>query len=150
MKKVLLIFCALQLFSSNATSANLQTPFSLISTLSETRLSELKQTLENIVSDRSLSPEKPQHFYIVPYSKNTETIYLFWSEEKLLWIMPFAALKESWQALRYPSGGQLINLREDVVSTSKEVGESSYLVDQEWAEERLFETVVLGDMITIE
>jgi len=109
-----------------------------------------KQTLKHIVSERSPDTQKPQHFFVSKYPKDETLTYMFWQEQNLLWIMNIGSTdEESWLGVRYPSGGQLIDLKASVVNTADEVGGSSFLVTKDWAAARLFDAVVLGDSIVI-
>jgi hypothetical protein len=75
---------------------------------------------------------------------------MFWLEEKQLWIMtPGGTDEESWLGVRYPSSGELLDLKDDVVDTLDEVGTSTYLVTKDWASERLFDAVINGDLIIV-
>ncbi|TVZ41358.1 hypothetical protein P886_0702 [Alteromonadaceae bacterium 2753L.S.0a.02] len=68
-----------------------------------------------------------------------------------LWILSTQEFTNTdWLGVRYPSSGQLLNLKKDVVATKEDVAGSSYLVTNEWAEKKLFDTVVLGDLIIID
>lgn len=112
-----------------------------------------KLTLLNIAKERNPEFKQPQHFYLSSYNKETKASYLYWAEMKLLWIIPITKTEridnDPWLDIRYPSNGQLIDMKNDVVESNKEVGSSTYLVSKQWAEKRLFETVVKGDLILI-
>jgi len=110
-----------------------------------------RKNLTDIVMERAPNTTEKQHFYVSKYSKAMPYTYMFWMESNYLWIIPIQELSSTdWLGVRYPTSGQLLNLKKDVVATSKEVAGSSYLVTKEWAEEKLFDTVVLGDLITID
>jgi len=116
-------------------------------------LKRFKLTLLNIAKERNPEFKLPQHFYLSNYNEDTEASYLYWAEMKLLWIIPIDQTErvdnDPWLDIRYPSNGQLIDMKNDVVESNKEVGSSTYLVSKEWAEKRLFESVIEGDLILI-
>ncbi len=123
---------------------------SLVSIVDSPGFEAFKLTLSHIVKERNPSADKLQHFYVARYPENSVITYMFWQEMKLLWIMSPGGLdEESWLGVRYPSGGQLIDLQNGVVSTVDEVGSSSYLVTKNWAAKRLFETLIKGDLISV-
>ena len=110
-----------------------------------------KKTLTLIVKDRAPDHPGTHHFYIAPISKGTDSTYMLWKEGRKLWIVSLGkSTEESWLGMRYPAGGQLIDLDKGVVETEKEVGTSTYLVPRAWVNQRVYDTVVDGDLITIE
>ena len=122
----------------------------LVSILDSPGLEAFKLTLNQIVKERNQGADQPQHFYVSKYSKDENLTYMFWQEKKLLWIMsPGGIDEESWLGVRYPSSGQLIDLKNGVVSSVDKVGSSSYLVTKDWAAERLFDAIIKGDLIII-
>lgn len=109
-----------------------------------------KVTLSHIVNERNPDAKQTQHFYVAKYDRAESYTYMFWAEMKLLWIMPLGDTdEESWLGVRYPSGGELIDLKSDVALTKNDIGSSTYRVSQDWAEERLFDSVIDGDLIII-
>lgn len=109
-----------------------------------------KVTLSHIVNERNPDAKKTQHFYVAKYDRAEGYTYMFWAEMKLLWIMPLGDTdEESWLGVRYPSGGELIDLKSDVALTKNDIGSSTYRVSKDWAEERLFDSVIDGDLIII-
>ncbi|TQV78712.1 hypothetical protein FKG94_11835 [Exilibacterium tricleocarpae] len=135
-----------------ASQKNAESPASppLTSILDSPGLKAFKRTLNQIVLERNPGTGQSQHFFVSKYSENESLAYMFWQEKKLLWIMSLGATdEESWLGVRYPSSGQLIDLKNSVVASVDDVGGSSYLVTKEWAAERLFDTVVHGDLIVI-
>ncbi len=122
----------------------------LISILDSPGFASFKLTLSHIVKERNPDANWPQHFYVAKYAKGKAFTYMFWQEMKLIWIMAPGGLdEESWLGIRYPSSGQLIDLQNSVVSTTDKVGSSSYLVTKDWAANRLFDTVIKGDLIIV-
>lgn len=122
----------------------------LISILDIDGFDAFKMTLSHIVNERNPDAEQAQHFYVAKYDSADSYTYMFWAEMKLLWIMPLGDTdEESWLGMRYPSGGELIDLKVDVAPTKNDVGSSTYRVSQDWAEERLFDSVIDGDLIII-
>ena len=110
-----------------------------------------KSTLSVIVHKWQPDTDKPQHFYVAKYNSNDTVTYMFWQEMKLLWIFfPDDRAKSDWYGIQFPSGGQLLDLTRDVVATAEEIGGSTYLVSKDWASEKLFETVIDGDLIIVE
>lgn len=110
-----------------------------------------RNNLADIVTERAPKANGKQHFFVSKYSKEVPYTYMFWMESNYLWIIPTQELASTdWLGVRYPASGQLLNLKEDVVATNEEIAGSSYLATKEWAEEKLFDTVVLGDLIVID
>ena len=48
-----------------------------------------------------------------------------------------------------PSSGELLHIDKDVVATQEEVGTSTYMVSQQWINDKIFKCVVDGDLITV-
>lgn len=109
-----------------------------------------KVTLNHIVRERNPDFEQAQHFYVAKFNSAETQTYMFWAEMNLLWIMSVGDIdEESWLGVRYPSGGELIDLKNDVTPTKNDVGRSTYRVTKDWAEKRLFDAVINGDLITV-
>ncbi|WNO09027.1 hypothetical protein [Teredinibacter sp. KSP-S5-2] len=112
--------------------------------------SHFKSTLIAIAQERAPEQKGTHHFFVAKYVAAEQLTYMYWLEGRKLWILtPGGTTEESWLGMRYPSGGQLLDVDKDVVATEKEVGGSSYLVTQPWMQQRIYDTVVLGDLIKI-
>ena len=106
--------------------------------------------MNHIVRERNPDFEQAQHFYVAKFNSAETQTYMFWAEMNLLWIMSVGDIdEESWLGVRYPSGGELIDLKNDVTPTKNDVGRSTYRVTKDWAEKRLFDAVINGDLITV-
>jgi len=122
----------------------------LTSILETEGLDAFKKTLHHIVQERSNNTKQIQHFFVSKYPEGDNQTYMFWQEEKLLWIMYLGSGDEgSWLGVRYPNSGQLIDLSTSVVNTQEEVGGSSYLVTKDWASKHIFDAIIDGDVIVI-
>lgn len=122
----------------------------LHSILQHPGFTHLKSTLKLIIEDKASQPDKSQHFFITKYKAGSTITYMFWKEQQLLWIMPLGnETEESWLGIRHPSGGQLIDIKKDVVATHAEIGSSTYLVSQAWVVKRMHDAVINGDLITL-
>lgn len=135
---------------TNTTKPSATHKAALTSILDFEGLDAFTKTLHHIVKERSQNSKQTQHFYVSKYPEATKQTYMFWPEEKLLWIMHLGADDEdSWLGVRYPNSGQLIDLSTSVVDTQQEVGSSSYLVTKEWASKHVFDAIINGDLIVI-
>lgn len=150
--KLSAIFSALILFIS-CTSCAISEPVSdssKVSILNAPGFNHFENTLRSIIKDRASDLKGVHHFYVARYDKGSTTTHMLWKEGRKLWILTLGDEKEEhWLAARYPSGGQLIDLDSGVVKTEEEVGTSTYLVTQSWANEKVFQAVVNGDLIKI-
>ncbi len=121
------------------------------SILDHTGIKALKSVLEQIVNTDTPNAQSAQHFFVARYGKNESRTYLYWREQRELRIIPLGGDTEaSWAHIKNPSGGQLIDLEEDVVATEADVGSSTYLVSQPWVAQRIYDAVVNGDLIIVE
>lgn len=123
----------------------------LVSIKDSPGFNHFKNVLELVVEDRATEKRKTQNFYVARYSSDSDITYMLWQEEKKLWILtPGTADKDSWLGVRYPSSGQLIDLNKGVVEDEADVGTSTYLVPKSWAQEKVYQAVVHGDLITVD
>jgi hypothetical protein len=91
------------------------------------------------------------HFYIAKYRQNEAFTYMIWREGRKLWILSIGGEEaDHWfWVIQRPRGGSCVDLDKDVVPTPEEISGSTYLVDQPWVNEKLFECVISGDLIVI-
>lgn len=145
---VLIIFWAL----TQVACATQPTPPSpqLSSIKNHPGFSHFKSTLIAIAQERAPEQKGTHHFFVAKYVATEQVTYMYWLEGRKLWILtPGGTTEESWLGMRYPSGGQLLDVDKDVVATEEEVGGSSYLVAQPWMQQRIYDTVIQGDLIVI-
>jgi hypothetical protein len=130
--------------AANPVSANL-------SILEHPGINQLKATLALVLKNDAPSAKTPQHFFVAKYIAGANRTFMYWVEGRKLWIMPLSSnIEEGWAQVTNPSGGQLIDVDEDVVATNEEIGSSTYLVSQPWVAQRIYDTVVKGDLITLD
>ena len=87
------------------------------------------------------------HFYITKYDEKYKTVFMFWRKTKLLLKFYVGNNNEdSWDCLNMP---KILHVENDVVPTQDQIGTSTYLVEQAWMNQKIFDTVVTGDLITI-
>lgn len=156
--RVLLLICAAFLASCSHHSSKTPTnrvadtsnmEAASLSILQNPGVEHLKAMLALVVQDRLPGSTSQQHFFVTKYKDENSSAYLFWKEGQLLWIFtPGDETEETWMSIRYPSGGRLLDLRTDVVADDS-VGSSTYLVGRTWAQERIYDAVVDGDLIVI-
>lgn len=111
-----------------------------------------KLTLSKIVGNLNSDDKRDQHFYIAKYDPNVNYTYMYWAEKTQLWKIypsPDYVTEYDWEGLQYPSGGEWLDLKTDVVLTVEEMGSSTYLETKAWAADKLFDAVVNGDLVTI-
>jgi len=142
MKKLISYTCYFYLLLFNV-SISAQNREEMLSILDHPGIRHLQVTLAHIIKDYNMSASGTHHFYIANYKKNRPITYMLWKEGRMLWIMtPGSNSEESWEGIRYPGGGELINLDKDVVDSQKEVGTSTYLVTKSWATQKVYDTVI--------
>ena len=92
------------------------------------------------------------HFFVAKYPENQNITYMVWREGRHLWILNIDGGDNPyyWTSVEFPKSGTYLNFDKDVVATKEEIGSSTYLVDQAWINERVFETVINGDLILID
>ena len=121
-----------------------------VSILDNPGLNHFKSALAEVIKEYATTPNPVNHFYISKYPADSTITYMLWKEGRKFWIMSLGNEDEySWRGVLYPSGGQLLDLDTDVVATQDEVGSSTYLVPQDWINERVYDAVVNGDLIVI-
>lgn len=107
-----------------------------------------KHELQTLIDERG--PGGKNHFYIARFPAKSNTTYMLWKEGRKLWILSIGNESEySWMSVRYPSGGQYLDLDKDLVATQKEVGTSTYRVTRAWANEKIADAVLNGDMLVL-
>lgn len=94
---------------------------------------------------------KQHHFYITRYRPSETAMYMFWREGRQLWILSTRnKTAEHWYAAIFMTGGgRHLDLDKDVVASQEDIGTSTYLVDQPWVNEKLYDAVINGDTVTI-
>lgn len=107
-------------------------------------------TLRHIVKDRRGEDASPQHFYVADFAEGASQTWMFWLETQTLWKVPLGSNDvNSWLSMRYPTGGQIIELPENAVADRESVGSSTYLVTERWAKDALYQTLIKGELVTI-
>lgn len=91
-------------------------------------LEEFKTELIKMIEIRYPKLIGEHHFYITKYDEKYKIVFMFWRKTKLL--------------LKF-------HVENDVVPTQDQIGTSTYLVEQAWMNQKNFDTVVTGDLITI-
>ena len=120
-----------------------------LSILQNPGIEHFKSMMLLVIQDQMPDATTPQHFFVTKYKDANSTMFVFWKEGHLLWMLtPGDETEESWLSVRYPSGGRLLDLHTDVVPDGS-VGSSTYLVSQSWTSERIYDAVVNGDLITL-
>lgn len=144
------LFTLFFLASAVACAQTPPVPVELVSIREHPGFDHFKATLKLIIDDRATDKAGTHHFYVAKYDQDSNLTYMLWQEERKLWILaPGDTDESSWLGMRYPSGGQLIDLNTDVVEEEADVGTSTYLVPEAWIHERMYDAVVNGDLITI-
>lgn len=109
-----------------------------------------KSTLLKVIEQRRPELTGQHHFYVAHYPEGSEHSYMFWKEARLLWVLHLGTPEEyGWMSMQLPSSGELLHVDRDVVATQEEVGTSTYLVSQDWMNDKIYKCVVDGDLITI-
>jgi hypothetical protein len=127
------------------------TPTKLVSIKQNPGFAHFKAMLALVIEDRAADRNGKHHFYVAHYDVATGITYMLWKEGRKLWILtPGTDEEDTWLGVRYPSGGQLIDLDKHLVDEQIDVGTSTYLVPKAWAHERVYDAVVNGDQIVIE
>lgn len=123
---------------------------SLLSIKDNPGYQHIVQSLQNIIDSEAASVSN--HFFIANYTPDQYATYMFWREGRKFWILPVGGSEKGhWSSsIEHPHGGSKLNLDTDVVATQEEIGSSTYLVDQPWINEKLYDSVINGTMITIE
>ena len=126
-------------------------PKKLVSIYDNPGYQHLIDRLENVVKREATLTKN--HFFIAKYPEGERSYtYMVWREGRHMWILNIAGgdNPEYWDGVEHPRSGTYINFDKDVVASQAEIGSSSFLVDQSWVNERVFETVIDGDLIIIE
>ena len=110
-----------------------------------------KKTLSLIINDRAQNIKGTHHFYIARYEKGSNISYMLWKEGRKLWIRDMGGgYEDSWLAMRMSTGGQFLDVDKDVVETQEEVGSSTYLVTRTWMNQKIYDAVIDGDLVTVQ
>lgn len=134
--------------TKHQTPGNPGTQDNLLSIKNNAGYKHLIDRLKHVVAEKSKTPDN--HFFIAKYPANQSYTYMFWREGQFLWLLDIGGDDPGhWRSVEHPSGGEFIDLTKDVVATPEEIGTSTYLVDQLWVNERLYEAVMKGDLILI-
>lgn len=121
----------------------------LVSITSNENYMAFKSSLQIAVDEYANQPIN--HFYIAKFTANSSTTYMLWKEMRTLQILSIGDSKAHWrEVILYPNASQVIDLDKDVVATVEEIGSSTYLVDQSWVNQKIFDAVLNGDLIVIE
>jgi len=107
-------------------------------------------SLQSLV--QSEAQVKMNHFFVMKYASAQTFTYMVWREGRMLWILELGSEKpEHWrQVVQFPRGGTRIDLDKNVVPSNKDVGSSTYLVNQAWVNSIVYDAVINGDLIVIE
>ena len=121
-----------------------------ISILQNPGFKHLVANLQALV--QSKAEVKTNHFFISKYLPTKTLTYMFWREGKIIWILELGGDNPThWeQVIQLPQSGTQIDLDNDVVPTREAVGSSTYLVDQAWVNEIVYDSVINGDLVIIE
>jgi hypothetical protein len=92
------------------------------------------------------------HFFITKYLPDAEANYMIWREGRVFWVLStLATTEEHWKTIiMHPRNARSLDLDNDVVPNREDVGTSTYLVDQPWVNEIVFDAVINGDMVIVE
>jgi len=124
----------------------------LVSIKDNSGYKHLVTRLKNVMKREGTS--QTNHFFVAKYPGDGKSsiTYMVWREGRRMWILYINGGDDydSWQGVEFPRGGSHIDFDTDVVATREEVGSSTYLSDQPWVNERVFDAVVNGDLIIIE
>jgi hypothetical protein len=149
----LVLLCLFYLLSTVAcaTSPKPPTADKLHSIIDNPGFEHFKVHMQKFISEFYPEHKGEQTFFLSHYSKSENTSYMIWKEGRKLWIFtPGNESEWSWGGIRETTGGQFIDLDEDVVASQKDVGSSTYLVHQSWVNEKLFDAAVNGDIVIID
>ena len=148
-KILLLITLAITSNAVNAHSNELIEPTkpNSISIVDNPWLERFKTELIKMIEIRYSKLIGEHHFYITKYDEKYKTVFMFWRKTKLLLKFYVGNNNEdSWDWLNRP---KILHVENDVVPTQDQIGTSTYLVEQAWMNQKIFDTVVTGDLITI-
>jgi hypothetical protein len=95
--------------------------------------------------------ENENHFFISKYPASREYTYMLWREGRSLWILELGDENPDYwrRVIQFPRNGIVIDLDKDVVPTEREVGSSTYLVDQSWVNSIVYDAILNGDLLVI-
>ncbi|MEL7305289.1 MAG: hypothetical protein AAGJ56_05595 [Myxococcota bacterium] len=108
------------------------------------------EALQSVVDNADPPATGEQTFYTTRFNEDFEVFYLFWREARRVWILDSRnETLEHWRSLRYPRGGTMLDLDEDVVATDEDVGTSTYLISRPWVADLLYDAVLHGERFII-
>ena len=143
---ITLIVILLTMFTAQAHSEDKE----LTSITDNPGFNYFKSTLLHVIEQRRPELSGQHHFYVAHYREGSEYTYMFWQEARLIWVLHLGTPEEyGWMSMLLPSSGELLHIDKDVVATQEEVGASTYMVSQQWINDKIFKCVVDGDLITV-